>query len=229
MKFSLWFFKLLFEIVARVVFVFLPSVLVLIALIIPVFSYPNGKTVIAVAGQGKPKIHELFPSATWNDLEPCGLHFDEQKEFERALQCVNKKVWIDSPLVKEEHTHIPRCFILRASSSDVFNHPDVGFNFLPTFSISPRGVEVGAVVGVYQPETRTVFIVENVDAPDVYRHELQHYFLHMHDPETGGSGHYQEIWHQCEAPYYTPSAKQNPPDTCLPEVEMIAEEQSANI
>lgn len=152
-------------------------------------------------------IHELFPHATWNDLEPCGLHFDEQKEFNRALQCVNKNVWPKSPIVDSTVTHLPRCFVVKARSSDVYTKPELGFNFIPIFEPTLGGLAVGAVVGVYQPETRTVFIVENVDAPEIYRHELQHYFLHAHNPETEGGGHHQDIWKKCEAPYYEPSDK----------------------
>lgn len=167
----------------------------------------NAGSSVSVTATDRSAIHELFPNSTWNDLEPCGLHFDEQKEFNTALQCVNKKVWPESPIVKEEFTHIPRCFIVKAKSPDVYTSPKAGFNFWPIFDITPQGIAAGAVVGVYQPETRTVFIVENVDAAMVYRHELQHYFLHIHNPETGGGGHFQEIWKQCEPPYYTPSAE----------------------
>ena len=166
----------------------------------------------SVPGQGNDPqanymIHELFPHASWNDLEPCGLHFDEQKEFNTALQCVNKNVWPDSPITDSTVTHIPRCFIVKAKTVDVYTKPEIGFNFIPIFEPTPMGIEVGAVVGVYQPETRTVYIIENVDAPMIYRHELQHYFLHAHNPETGGGGHHQEIWQKCEPPYYDPSDK----------------------
>ena len=195
----------------------LPSILVLIVLTTPVLPFVSGSS-ISIQSSSRPPIHELFPNATWNDLEPCGIHFDEQKEFEKALQCVNNNVWRDTPLEKPEQTHIPRCFIVKANSSDVFTRPDIGFNFLPFFWFSFSGLEIGAVVGVYQPETRTVFVVENVDAAMVYRHELQHYFLHMHDPETQGGGHDQEIWHKCEPPYYTPSDKVKPVSSAYPHV-----------
>ena len=155
--------------------------------------------------QAEYMIHELFPNASWNDLEPCGQHFNEQKEFNTALQCVNQKVWPNSPIVDPVYTHIPRCYVVKAHAADVYTKPELGFNFVPLFEVTPAGLEVGAVVGVYQPETRTVFIIENIDAPSVYRHELQHYFLHAHDPETEGGGHDQLIWEACEPPYYEPS------------------------
>jgi hypothetical protein len=155
-----------------------------------------------VQAKDKAAIHELFPDSTWDDLEPCGKHFNEIKEFNQALQCVNTKVWSKNPLNAEELLP-PRCFVIKAQTPNVFTHPELGFNFLPIFDLTG----MGAVVGVYQPETKTVFIVENIDAGMIYRHELQHYFLHLHDPITAGGGHFQEIWKICEPPRYTPSVK----------------------
>lgn len=189
-----------------VLFCIFAGIFVFFSVLAPPIQLSQGQSIVTSKADAH-IIHELFPSSTWNDFEPCGLHFDEQKEFNTALQCVNTKVWPDSPITDETVTHLPRCFIVKAHSPDIYSRPDIGFNFVPIFDVSPAGVAVGAVVGVYQPETRTVFIVENIDAPMIYRHELQHYFLHAHDPITGGGGHFQEIWKRCEAPYYTPSDK----------------------
>lgn len=201
------------HLVCSVLFCVFAGIFVFVAVIQPPIALLRGESVAAQATNAQ-VIHELFPRSSWNDLEPCGLHFNEQEEFNKALQCVNKNVWPESPITKEEFTHIPRCFIVKAHSPDVYTSPQAGFNFWPIFEPTPMGIAVGAVVGVYQPETRTVYIVENIDAAMVYRHELQHYFLHEHNPETGGGGHDQEIWHKCEPPYYTPSdavkAKQKP-------------------
>ncbi len=145
-------------------------------------------------------IHELLPNTHWGSLKPCGVLFDEKLEFELALQCVNEKVWPESPLpMDQEEFPIPRCYIVSAESPDVFGNEV--FNFVPVVTV----FGTGAVLGFYQPESKTVFIVENVDAAMIYRHELQHLFLHLHDPETRGMGHDQDIWYKCEAPRYTPS------------------------
>lgn len=177
----------------------LPSVLVFLALSTSLYGDRPTSSLTAVRHE---VIHELFPNSSWNDLAPCGLYFNEQEEFRTARSCVNKNVWEERPLTSNEKDFpIPRCYILKAHSPNILSKD--GINFLPIFD--PSGV--GAVVGVYQPETRTVFVVENVDAPMVYRHELQHYFLHEHDPITEGGGHDQEIWSKCEPPYYTPSEK----------------------
>jgi len=176
----------------------LPALLVYAALLQPDIALNRGAPVIHYADHTV--VHELFPQSTWDDLEPCGKHFNEKEEFQRAMSCVDKNVWPESPLAVMS-LNIPRCFILKAQSPNVFTNPKMGFNFIPMFGLDG----MGGVVGVYQPETHTVFVVENIDAPKIYRHELQHYFLHAHDPETMGGGHDQEIWKKCEPPYYTPS------------------------
>lgn len=185
---------------SRLFFAVLPSVLVLAVLTQSQITGDPG--VPSVRKSNYAAIHELIPNSSWNDLEPCGLHFDEKEEFAKARQCVNEKVWPDSPLTTNELDFpIPRCFIIKAQSPNVISKD--GINFVLIFDI----MGAGAVVGVYQPETHTVFVVENADAAMVYRHELQHYFLHEHDPETAGGGHHQTIWQKCEPPYYTPSKK----------------------
>lgn len=181
----------------------LPAFLVFVVLNQPSILLNRGIPVINDAQEGL--VHEILPRTRWGNLKPCSQYFDEQEHFERALSCVNDKVWPDSPLVDTDLSPLvpPRCFIVSAESPDVFSAPDGTFNFIPLIDI----FGIGAVVGVYQPETRTVFVVENVDAAMVYRHELQHVFLHLHNPETGGGGHYQDIWKKCEPPYYTPTVK----------------------
>lgn len=178
----------------------LPSFLVLVVLMQPAIQLSRGVPIIHKADHTQ--IHELFPNATWDDLEPCGKYFNEREEMNKALQCVNTKVWSQTP-INPEGLNPPRCFIVKANSPHVFSSDKMGFNFIPVFD----GLRMGGVVGVYQPETHTVFVVENIDAAMIYRHELQHFFLHIHDPETEGGGHHQNIWRQCELPYYEPSLK----------------------
>ena len=192
---------------SSVLFCCFAGIFVFFSIFSPPLSLSNGESIL-VAGNSEPQsIHELFTRSTWNDFEPCGLHFDENKEFNDALQCVNTKVWPNSPIVDETVTHLPRCYVVKSSSIDIYSRPDIGYNFVPMFEVTSFGISVGGIVGVYQPETRTVFIVENIDAAMIYRHELQHYFLHAHDPATGGGGHDQDIWKKCEPPYYEPSDK----------------------
>jgi len=176
---------------------FLPSLLVYTVLTQPAIIMNRGLPLVEIANQ--PLIHELLPHTRWGDLKPCGTVFDEQEEFNKARQCVNQTAWRKRPV--SEELEIPRCYIVSASSPDVYSEKTGTFNFIPVVDI----YGIGAVLGVYQPETRTVFIVENIDAAQVYRHETQHYMLHEHDPETRGGGHHQEIWQSCEAPYYSPS------------------------
>lgn len=153
----------------------------------------KGQSVITTA-TNKHVIHELFPNATWNDLAPCGVFINEQEEYNKALQCVNTKVWPKNPVME---TNIPRCFVVKASAVDVHSLDRLGFNFVPIMG--------GAVVGVYQPETRTVYLIENIDIKQIYRHELQHYFMNIHVKGSDGGGHFQKIWSECEPPYYDAS------------------------
>lgn len=178
----------------------LPALLVYIVLTQPTIVMNRGVPIVSVSDDKK--VHDILPNSRWSDMKPCGEFFDEREEFKKALSCVNKNVWDEDPL-KLDSTQIPRCFIVSASSPDVFSTEDKVFNFIPVSD----GFRIGAVVGVYQPETRTVFIVENVDAAMIYRHELQHFFLHEHRPSTRGGGHHQKIWQRCEPPYYNPSEK----------------------
>jgi hypothetical protein len=190
----------LVRISVKLFFLVLPSLLVFAVLTNPVIMFNRG--VPAIGSTEHTAIHELFPQSSWNDLVPCGQYFNEVEEFRKARSCVNQNVWSDRPLTEDElEFPIPRCYVIKAQSPNVLSKD--GINFLPIFDYNG----LGAVVGVYQPETRTVFVVENIDAPQVYRHELQHYFLHEHDPETTGGGHDQPIWEKCEPPYYEPSDK----------------------
>lgn len=190
----------LLRITSKLFFAALPAILVLCVLTQPQILMNRGVPVVGKTDHAQ--IHELFPNSSWNDLEPCGNYFDELEEFRKARSCVNEKVWPESKLdTNELEFPIPRCFIVKSHGPNVLSKN--GINFLPV--IDPL-MGIGAVVGVYQPETRTVYVVENIDAAMIYRHELQHYFLHEHDPETTGAGHDQQIWQSCEPPYYTPSA-----------------------
>lgn len=198
MKFLSFLFSAI-QVFLKTVAIFLPSFLVFLVLTQPNIWANHGNPVFSVVADNP--VHEILPNTTWEHLKPCGIYFNEKEEFDRALQCVNERVWPESPV--SEETTIPRCFIVSTSSPDVMRFPDHPFNAIPIITIFGAGL----VVGVYQPETHTVFVVENEDAAATYRHELQHLFLHIHDPETGGGGHHQPIWEKCEPPYYEPSAK----------------------
>lgn len=183
----------------RVALLFLPSLLVYVVLTHPEIIMNRGQSLVEVVD--KTPIHALLSNTRWNDLKPCGVAFNEQEQFDQARECVNKKTWKKSPI--SSTLEIPRCFIVSASSPDVYSDKSKTFNFIPMVDM----FSVGAVLGVYHPETRTVFIVENIDAAMVYRHETQHYMLHEHDPKTRGAGHDQDIWTDCEPPYYSPTVE----------------------
>ena len=192
------------KITVKLGFLILPAFLVLFVLTEP--RILMGRGLPYIEEYQAPEVHEIMPHTKWGHMKPCSEFMNEQEEFNKALQCANEKAWPDSPLEGKEHLPLvpPRCFVVSTASPDVFSADDGSFNFIPL--IGPFGLE-GGIVGVYQQESMTVYVVENTDMNAVYRHELQHYFLHLHNPETEGGGHDQHIWSVCEPPYYTPSDK----------------------
>ena len=139
-------------------------------------------------------IHPAFPLTRWSHTRPCGVAFDEVKEFLRAQSCANTSLRLGKAAF---HVPAPRCFIVTTDSPDVKQKGHVNF----------AQIGSGGIVGIYQTEMFTLFIIENDDSANIYRHELQHYFQHLDDPKTGGGGHEGTIWEKCEAAQYVPSAR----------------------
>lgn len=143
-------------------------------------------------------VHPFFPFTQWKHVKPCGEFFDEVKEFNKALECSNKNRFDLTP-INQQQVFPPRCFIIttdspdiRTSENGVFNYWNIGFFFY------------SGIVGLYEPEQKTIFIAENFDAPMIYRHELQHYFLDL--MEGDGNGRHDDlIWSVCEPSHYSPS------------------------
>lgn len=181
-------------------FLLLPTIILITLIETKQIEIPSARAVPKIVTNAE-IIHDLFPNTKWEHLKPCGQFFNEEKEFKEALSC-SLRVWPTGNLheISLDLTP-PRCFIVGVASPDLYGMKD--FNFLPVQTIA--GTQ--GVVGVYQPASRTVYIVENIDSALVYRHELQHFFLHLQEPWTRGGGHYQDIWKKCEPPYYTPSQK----------------------
>jgi hypothetical protein len=193
--------------VFRASIAFAPAALVILTLNFadprPQVIEPLPPGISHVAHAKNTKVHDMLPRTPWAQLEPCSAHFNEQKEYEKAKQCVNDKVWRPedgTDAIKQEYP--PRCFVVPAHSADVSRIEKDGFNAIVIFD---PFMGYGAVVGFYHPPTRTLFVVENIDAPRIYRHELQHFFLHLYEPESEGGGHFQPIWDICEPPYYETS------------------------
>lgn len=175
----------------------LPSVLVFVALNHPTIRAKRARPIFQIVDNNP--VHEVIPDTSWSHMRPCGEMFDEQKEFGRSLQCVNSNVFPDSPVVG---VLLPRCFIVSSSSPDVVRHQEAAFNAILLVDL----FDINLIVGFYEPETETVFVVENEDAAATYRHELQHHFLHL-KVGGGNASHSHEIWQKCESPHYVPSVK----------------------
>ena len=139
-------------------------------------------------------VHPAFPLTRWVHTTPCGVAFDEVKEFLRAQACANKTLRLGKP---EFQVPVPRCFIITTDSPDVKQNGHINF----------AQIGSGGIVGIYQTEMLTLFIIQNDDSAHIYRHETQHYFQHLDNPKTGGGGHEGTIWDQCEKPQYVPSTR----------------------
>lgn len=134
---------------------------------------------------------ELIPLTLPKHLVPCDRAIDTASEFKRALDCSKGAIpGLPSDLAP------PSCFLISASSPDVYRAPE-GFNFITT------GIDMRfQVVGFYDRESRTVYVVENQEAPQIFRHELQHYFLDA--VGLVDLGHKHEVFNTCEPAYFTP-------------------------
>jgi hypothetical protein len=154
-------------------------------------------------------IHELLAKTEWKHLEPCGAHFNERKNFEESLSCTNKALKETGVEEVSRNVSIPTCYVITSRSPDVVR---AGLVNLAIFSwATPTGrIAIGAVLGFFIPDSEHIFVVENIDVEEIYRHELQHYFLKIagveqtDKPETIHSHHTYDV---CEARTYTKSSK----------------------
>jgi hypothetical protein len=142
------------------------------------------------------KVHPLIPNTTWDEVVSCSYYFNESEEFAKAISCANQ-LWM-IPL--RTSMELPKCYVITHKSKDISSSNNQNYVIFPPNLPYPLAIKI---FGVYQPETKTIFIVDNPDVKDIYRHELQHYFLHKKYPWTCGMGHDQEIWKVCEPPYHS--------------------------
>jgi len=140
--------------------------------------------------------HYLIPFTKKSDLVRCQDVFDFKTEYLTALSCFNQVGFPEDKLIDPP---IPECYVIKTSSADVMESEDKSFSY-----ISPTFLNLDRVLGFYEDQIKTMFIVENYDQSEILRHELGHYFL---DLKTGdGNGrHDNVIWGRCESAKYTPS------------------------
>lgn len=141
-------------------------------------------------------IHYLIPFTKKEDLMPCEKAFDASRNFNEALSCSNSTVFSSSPL---KDVNPPQCYVITGNSPDVMESEDGSFNYISTSILL-----VERILGFYEEEDQTIYLVETYDMEQVYRHELQHYFLHLKEGDGNGA-HDHAIWQSCEPPTYTPS------------------------
>jgi len=144
----------------------------------------------------------------WIHIEPCGAHFDQISNFTQAKSCVNNALIEagDSQQI-EDSVRMPTCYVITTRSPDVVRDKLVNVAVLQEKTVF--GIRVFAhILGFFDPATEKIFLVENIDIESVYRHELQHYFLHLVGIEGRfGPGHVHHTYDVCEPRTYDKSEK----------------------
>lgn len=145
-------------------------------------------------------IHPLLPFTQWKHLKRCDEVFNMAEELNKALSCANDKVFSQEPY-NEILTdfEIPTCYVITTSSPDVHQTPV--FNY-----IAENIFFGGKILGFYTEHDKTMYLVDNFDIKEIYRHEMQHYFLHIKDGSGNGS-HDHKMWQVCEPGLYSPSSE----------------------
>jgi hypothetical protein len=157
------------------------------------FWYPN-------------RVANEIPNTTWSQLRACGAYFDENEEYTRAFKCA-------SPVLKEEYDkelsmslNPPRCFVIP------WDAPDVQFvlTYKTNAIIHVMFGEIYIILGFYLNSSDTIFLVENYDIAEIYRHELQHYFIDSLNLDRKlNNEHAGTIWEKCEPKEHTTSQAQS--------------------
>lgn len=162
----------------------------------------SGKSI--EAPQSSPMVHRAFPRTSWSHVRPCNQYFDENMNYNRARSCSNAASFFETGQTVSNSVSSPKCFVITSSSPDVRHSPVYKMNGVILYGPISRYV----IVGLYEPTSETIFLVENYDLPMIYRHELQHYFQFKIDPEAKKKDHEGLVWDVCEPKTYTPSKEQ---------------------
>lgn len=148
--------------------------------------------------------HVLLPLTKKEHLTKCSEVFNEKEIFNESLECSNKvfsKEPYDKTLDPEDtFKNNPECFIVSKDSPDVMNAS--WGNYINFTLLLQTGI-----VGFYDDETNTIFLIENYDQRLVYLHELQHFFLQVLVGD-GDAPHASPVWKECLPAYFTPSEDQ---------------------
>jgi hypothetical protein len=159
------------------------------------FANSSNLDLAILLNENKP-IHFFLPFTKQEDLVPCETIINIQREFNKALQCANNKVFYEAPL---KEVTPPTCFIVKKTSPDIHSRGDLNYLNVSFFKTS-------GIVGFYEERTNTTYLVENIDIDMIYRHEMGHYFLKVATGDGNGA-HDHIIWQRCEPPRYSPSSK----------------------
>jgi len=142
-------------------------------------------------------INPFLPNTTWDHIKPCGLYFDEIEEFNKANSCASEKVWPNDRLT---NVGLPACYVITNQSPDILR---VGLVNVAVYRVG--NIALGAILGFYNTGTQQIFLTENIDIKEIYRHEVQHHLLQIHPRQHEIGNHDHDIFQKCESRTYTRS------------------------
>jgi hypothetical protein len=129
-------------------------------------------------------------------IEPCSAQIEVQNEYIEALKCMKHAGMQIGPYL-EWLPKIPECYIIKRESPDVFSGKHNNFIRLRALG--------GKVLGFYTYPSQKIFLVENSDMVETWRHEVQHYVLDVLNIKDKDHSHL--IWAICESrAFYITSA-----------------------
>lgn len=141
-------------------------------------------------------VHPLIPRTRKELLIPCRNIMDYHKVVREALACTNEQVYPEDPI---KSFVLPECYIIPTTSPDVIKDPSGQFNFITL------GIDLSfKILGFYEDQTNTIFVVQSFDQVLTTKHEIQHAVLHQREGD-GDARHVHQIWERCQPGYYDPS------------------------
>lgn len=173
------------HVLAKLIYKYFPLLLLFL-----IISVPSNALVLDRS------VHHLLPFTKWEHLKPCEEVLNVEEELNKALECSNKTFFNKPPYNMTVKTESARCYVVTEASPDL-KHGDI-FNYL-----SPNSLHSEKIMGFYDSELDTIFLVDTKDIAEIYRHEMQHYFLQKYLGD-GDGGHTLSIWKTCESQYYNP-------------------------
>lgn len=154
-----------------------------------------------VSGVSLGAVHPFIPFTSKKYIIDCNTLFSVEEAYKEVLSCVESKTFPEQKDRKIlDSLPIPTCKLISIDSPDVHHEDSSNFNYITLgFIYSFK------VVGFYEEKTKEIFVVQNKESRRIWKHELQHYFLHLLEGDGNGK-HDHQIWSDCMEPYFVPDS-----------------------